>query len=84
MGGGRSVEPADFLPGRPLVLTVAYLIERKAHAVILQALAQLRRAGRRVEYVVIGDGPLEASLRDTTRTLPDVGSISLISSPSGL
>ena len=69
VGGGRPAEPADFLPGRPLVLTVAYLIERKAHAVVLQALGQLRRGGRRVEYVVIGDGPLDAALRDEARRL---------------
>ena len=78
VGGGRPAEPADFVPGRPLVLTVAYLIERKAHGVVLQALAQLRRAGRRVEYVAIGDGPLDAALRDQARRLGIADSVHLL------
>ena len=69
VGGGRSAAPAEFLPGRPLVLTVAYLVERKAHAVVLDALARLRRDGRRVEYVVIGDGPLAEPLQAQARDL---------------
>jgi len=62
VGGGRPATPADFLPGRPLVLSVGFLIERKAHATVLEALGHLRREGRRVEYAAIGSGPLQAAL----------------------
>jgi teichuronic acid biosynthesis glycosyltransferase TuaC len=78
VGGGRPAEPEDFLPGRPCVLTVAYLIERKAHAVVLEALARLRRVGRRIEYVVIGDGPLDAALRGQAARLGIADTVHLL------
>lgn len=62
-GLGREVDPeSDYLPGEPLVLTVGYLIERKGHATLLQALAALAERGHRPHLAVIGDGPLQAKL----------------------
>jgi glycosyltransferase involved in cell wall biosynthesis len=57
------VEPAsDYLPGEPLVLTVGQLIERKGTADLIAAIGRLRRAGRRVQLAIVGDGPLRHAL----------------------
>jgi teichuronic acid biosynthesis glycosyltransferase TuaC len=52
-------EVPDELPERrdqPTIVTVAHLVARKRHAVVLHALAELR--GRLdLDYLVIGDGP---------------------------
>ena len=57
------VAPADdYLPGAPLVLTAGYLIARKGHAYVLEAMARLAAAGRTVEWTVVGDGPLQVQL----------------------
>jgi glycosyltransferase involved in cell wall biosynthesis len=57
-GLGRIVQPADdFLPGRPLVLAVGYLIPRKGLRDLIAAVARLRRRGRTVDLAVVGDGP---------------------------
>ena len=62
-GLGREVKPAaDYLPGEPLVLTVGYLIERKGIRELIAAVGRLRRAGRRVNLAVVGDGPLRSAL----------------------
>jgi teichuronic acid biosynthesis glycosyltransferase TuaC len=59
LGAGEPVEPADFLPGEPLVLSVGYLIERKGHAVVLEALARLAR--ERGGSAAVGDAASDAS-----------------------
>jgi teichuronic acid biosynthesis glycosyltransferase TuaC len=41
---------------RPTVVTLAHLVARKRHAVVLHALAELRPA-LELDYLVIGDGP---------------------------
>ena len=62
-GLGQTVQPADdYLPGRPLVLTVGYLIPRKGLRDLVAAVGRLRRRGRTVDLAVVGDGPLEDSL----------------------
>jgi glycosyltransferase involved in cell wall biosynthesis len=43
------------------MVTVAHLVARKRHAVVLRALARLEPA-RRPEYLVIGDGPCRSGL----------------------
>lgn len=43
-------------------ITVARLVEKKGVAYAIQAVAQLRAAGRAVFYTVVGDGPLRADL----------------------
>jgi len=62
-GLGRAVEPAaDYLPGEPLVLSVGYLIERKGLRELVAAVGTLRATGRRVNLVIVGDGPLRGAL----------------------
>jgi teichuronic acid biosynthesis glycosyltransferase TuaC len=64
-----AVEPADFLPGVPLVLSVGYLIERKGHASLLDALAQLRAAGTDVALAIVGEGTLRGRLQQQAAQL---------------
>jgi glycosyltransferase involved in cell wall biosynthesis len=61
-GSEAVVGPADFLPGVPLVLIVGYLIERKGHAYLLDALARLRAPGTDVALAIVGEGVLRAGL----------------------
>ena len=64
-GLGRAVEPAaDYLPGEPLVLAVGYLIERKGLRELVAAAGLLRRRGRPIQLVLVGDGPLKAALQE--------------------
>ena len=62
-GMGEHVEAAaDYLPGEDLVLTVGYLIPRKGHATLLEALALLAERGLRPHLAVVGDGALQPQL----------------------
>jgi glycosyltransferase involved in cell wall biosynthesis len=64
-GLDAQVEPAsDYLPGEPLVLTVGQLIERKGTADLIAAVGELRRAGRRLQLAIVGDGPLRHTLEE--------------------
>ncbi len=63
VGSLAQVPPADAFPGRPLLLTVAYLIPRKGHAVVLDALGRTRAEGTNAEWAIVGDGPLHDDLR---------------------
>ena len=68
-GLGTPVAPAsDYLPGEPLVLTVGQLIERKGTADLIAAVGKLRRAGRRVQLAIVGDGPLRHALEEQAST----------------
>lgn len=64
----NSVDPARIhvagtrLPESDLVLSVARLVEKKGLADVVEACAQLARTGRRARLVIVGDGPLRASL----------------------
>lgn len=63
-GIGDQVEAADdYLPGEQLILTVGYLIQRKGHADLIDALALLAGRGLRPHLAVVGEGPLQASLQ---------------------
>ncbi|HJS95883.1 MAG TPA: glycosyltransferase family 4 protein [Solirubrobacteraceae bacterium] len=59
---GADVPPA-IAPrnGQTRLVTVAHLVERKRHDVVLRALARLEPE-RRPEYLVIGDGPCRSGL----------------------
>jgi len=68
-GAGAKVAPADdVFPGEALLLTVGYLIERKGHATVVQALAQLAQRGLRPHWAIVGEGllrdPLERQATD--------------------
>ena len=69
-------EPADdYLPGEPLVLTVGYLIERKAIDDLITAIARLRDDGRRVHLAVVGDGRLLRVLEEQAATEGVAGNV---------
>jgi glycosyltransferase involved in cell wall biosynthesis len=55
--------PPDVAPhnGQTRLVTVAHLVERKRHQVVLRALARLDPE-RRPEYLIIGDGPCREPL----------------------
>ena len=48
--------PAEGKRERPTVVTLAHLVARKRHAVVLHALAELRPS-LELDYLIIGDGP---------------------------
>ena len=58
------IEPDSFM-----LLTVANLVERKGHDMVLRAVAQLRRTIPRLVYVIAGAGPHEAPLRQLASEL---------------
>jgi teichuronic acid biosynthesis glycosyltransferase TuaC len=60
---GADVPPASHSSsnGTVRMVTVAHLVARKRHEVVLEALARLPPA-RRPEYLVIGDGPCRSGL----------------------
>jgi len=66
------LEPAPaavYEAGRQVLLTVGYLIKRKDHLVVLEALALLRDRGVRPVWAVVGDGPLRAQLESRAAAL---------------
>lgn len=75
-GTDATVTPADDVwPGEPLLLTVGYLIERKGHATVLQALAQLAQRGLRPHWAVVGEGVLGAQLARRAEALSLTGTV---------
>jgi glycosyltransferase involved in cell wall biosynthesis len=54
-------------PGVPLVGLVGGLRSMKGHRILLDALRRLRESGQRPPVVLIGQGPLDAPLRDAVR-----------------
>ena len=63
----RVAPASDYLPGEPLVLTAGQLIERKGTADLIAAVGRLRRAGRRVQLAIVGEGPLRQRSRGAGR-----------------
>jgi glycosyltransferase involved in cell wall biosynthesis len=64
LGADLAVEDPASLPsrnGEVRIVTVAHLVARKRHEVVLRALASLHPS-RRPVYVIIGDGPLREPL----------------------
>lgn len=55
------------LTGRPVLLTVARLTERKGQQLVIAALPQIRAKYPDVIYVVVGRGPAEENLRAEAR-----------------
>jgi glycosyltransferase involved in cell wall biosynthesis len=59
----------DVYPGEPLLLTVGYLIERKGHAVVLEALVLLAQQGLRPHWLIVGEGVLREQLASQAASL---------------
>ncbi|MDQ2918860.1 MAG: glycosyltransferase family 4 protein [Verrucomicrobiota bacterium] len=55
--------PANFANEIPLILSIGRLIEKKGFADLIRACQRLRSAGRNFRCEIIGEGPLEDSLR---------------------
>jgi glycosyltransferase involved in cell wall biosynthesis len=68
--GAFPVRPGERRDGRPVrILNVGRLVAVKAQAVLLEAIALVRRQGVDVKATIVGDGPLRASLPETARAL---------------
>jgi glycosyltransferase involved in cell wall biosynthesis len=66
---GADLSPVSSVSnGTVRVVTVAHLVERKRHDIVLRALALIDPA-RRPEYLVIGDGPRRAVLQSLATEL---------------
>ena len=66
------LQPTTLPPSHPFtLLTVSRLVERKGHTHVLNALAHLRGTGQLTEFVyhIVGEGPMEASLRSIVDAL---------------
>ena len=61
--------PVDTKRDRNLVVFVGRLVEKKGCSYLLQAMAQVQKEYRNARFVVIGDGPLRASLEAAARQL---------------
>lgn len=59
-------------PGLPLLMTVGRLVERKEISLLLEAAAQMTKAGQRVNVLIIGEGPDRARLEALAASL-DLG-----------
>lgn len=51
------------------LLSVGYLEERKGHAIVLRAVAELSRQGYELHYIIVGDGPQRVRLGALAREL---------------
>lgn len=54
---GRRVRERHGLRDRPVILTVARLVTRKGHDVVIEALAKVRAAVPDAVYLIVGTGP---------------------------
>jgi glycosyltransferase involved in cell wall biosynthesis len=53
----------------PLVISVGALVERKGHEVLLIAAHRLKEKGHQIHYLICGEGPLRATLKNQVQTL---------------
>lgn len=65
----ESLRQRHGLQGRPCLLTVGRLVERKGHDTVLQALPAIARAIPDVHYLIVGEGPNESHLHAMTEKL---------------
>lgn len=67
-----SMTPTFLKPSTPFtLLTVSRLVDRKGHTHVLNALAHLRGTGELQDFIyhIVGEGPMESSLRSMVETL---------------
>lgn len=57
------------LKGRPVVLTVARLVERKGHDMVIRALPKVLEKVANVVYLIVGSGPMDKRLRRLVKAL---------------
>ncbi|HWP07063.1 MAG TPA: glycosyltransferase family 4 protein [Polyangiaceae bacterium] len=68
------------LSGRPVLVTIARLVERKGIDSVLEALPAVRRAVPDVAYVVVGEGPHRSELEAAARTAGVDGAVHFVGS----
>lgn len=66
-------------PENGLILSVGRLVARKNFETLLRAVAALRQEFPSLRLVIVGDGPLRATLRETIRTLNIQDAVTIIS-----
>lgn len=72
---GPVVHPA-FADGQPpVILAVGRLSPEKGHGMLLAAVSRLVASGKRVQLVVLGDGPLRGALEDEASRLGLAGAV---------
>ncbi len=76
--GDQLERPTSVQGGQTRLLTVGYCIERKGHAQVLLAIAELVKRGRTVRYIVVGDGPERERLERLTQRLGLEGSVRFV------
>lgn len=59
--------PAVPVPAAPRLCSVGRICEQKGQLLLVRALGQLRREGRRAELVLVGDGELRATVEEQAR-----------------
>lgn len=69
LAGARRLRKALGIEDAPLLLTVARLVRRKGHDLVLDAMAHLRAEGLDVRYAVVGDGPELSALKAKAEAL---------------
>jgi glycosyltransferase involved in cell wall biosynthesis len=65
----QGLQPRDPSLEKPIVLHVARLVEKKGTADLIQAFALATAAISDVELLIVGDGPLRATLEEQARSL---------------
>ncbi len=63
------------LAGRRVLLTVARLVSRKGHDIVLTAMPEILRSAPDAAYLIVGDGPMRERLEEQTRELGLEGSV---------
>lgn len=72
-------------PGQPTrFITIARFIEKKGIEYGLRAFAQVAQENERVEYILIGDGPLQASIKELIDRLGIADKVQLLGSRTQL
>ncbi len=66
--GGGAVGLPD-LSGRPVVTCIARLVPLKGHRYLLEAMAELHRSIPEAVCLIVGDGPLELSLKQAVSAM---------------
>lgn len=65
------------LDGGPILLSVGYLVERKGHHLIIQALAEIVKTHPGARLVVVGSGAMNDALKQLARELGLDGKVTL-------
>jgi colanic acid/amylovoran biosynthesis glycosyltransferase len=78
----EAVRPRESREEMPLVLHVARLVEKKGTAYLIRAFAKISPKFPEAELVIVGDGPLRASLEALARSLHVEGRIRFLGSQS--